>query len=141
MLLGASSAFAVLRRRLLLRGTSLTRVRWAHLCLSIGAAAALAVHVSLFVGFPLTAGVFLGYAAFAAGLAVWLTGSAFVERVRDSIVFHGQLTIVLLALILAHAVTSSATLAPVAPMALGGVSLVAVANGAYHISKLREALR
>ncbi|MDG6901591.1 MAG: hypothetical protein JRM80_06485 [Nitrososphaerota archaeon] len=141
LLLGASSAFIAFRRRLLLGGTKLATVRWTHFALSLGAAAALALHVSLLVGFPLTNGVILGYGAFAAGTAVWLTGSAFVERVRDSLVFHGQLTIVLLALILAHAATTSAVLSPITPVVLASIAVVAVLNGGYHISKMRETLR
>ena len=140
-LIGSSSALMVYRRRLLVGGTKLSTVRWLHLVLSAGAASALAVHVSLLVGFPPTTGVILGYVAFAVGLVVWLTGSAFVERMRDSLVFHGQLTIVLLALILAHASTTSIALAQFAPFTLASVVLVAVLNGAYQLSKLKETLK
>ena len=140
-LIAASSLSMVYRKRVLTGGVSLRAVRWAHLSLSAGAAAALAVHISLMVGFAQSLGVLLGYAAFAAALLVWLTGSAFAERMRDSLVFHGQLTIVMIALVLAHASAASVALSGFAPFVLTSVAVVALLNGAYHLSKLREAMR
>lgn len=137
-----ASSFAILFRRWMIAKTrNLTLVRWTHLSLSAAAAASLTVHVVLSLGFPLTAGVLLGYAAFGTSVLVWLTGGAFVERVRGTLTLHGQFTIIMISLVLVHAAATSVALAPFSPVVFGCVALLGLVNGVYHLTKLGECLR
>jgi hypothetical protein len=54
----------------------------------------LGLHVVLFLAFPLTLPVLLGYGATGAALFVWITGAVYFQGLRNSMFYHGVLSIV-----------------------------------------------
>jgi hypothetical protein len=84
--------------------------RKAHIGVSTAAGLFLVIHIAYSFGYPISDGLILGYASTASAVMVWLTGTAFLERYRDTLYFHGTLTVVAVALIAVHASVSGANL-------------------------------
>jgi predicted ferric reductase len=106
----------------------------------------LGLHVVLFLAFPLSLPVLLGYAATGAALFVWITGGIYFQGVRNSMFLHGLLSIGAIFLILVHtfgagrnipAELSGVSLALTAVALLAGVSLKLAtawkADGSSHV--------
>jgi multisubunit Na+/H+ antiporter MnhE subunit len=78
----------------------------------------------------------LGYIAVAVSIAVWLTGTAFLERLRDSLFFHGTLSSALAGLVMVHAATSNVNIPFVlSEIILGATLLIMLANATFHLSR------
>ena len=78
----------------------------------------------------------LGYVSVAVAVAVWLTGTAFLERLRDSLFFHGALSSILIGLVMVHAATSSVNIPLfLVEIILGTTLVLMVANATYHFSR------
>ena len=135
---GASAALMAFRARLVKVLGGAESLREVHVTVSVLAAVFLAIHVMLFYSFPLTLGMELGYGAFALGLVLWGTGVGFLERNRDSFFLHGSLSVAVVALVVAHAAATGATLPPVVSVvALLASGSVAFASASYNIRKMR----
>jgi hypothetical protein len=83
----------------------------------------LGLHVVLFLAFPLSLPVLLGYAATGAALFVWITGGVYFQGVRNSIFYHGLLSIVGIFLMVVHTFGAGRNI----PMELSGLSLAVIA--------------
>lgn len=83
----------------------------------------LGLHVVLFLSFPLSLPVLLGYAAAGAALFVWLTGGIYFQAVRNSMFYHGLLSIGAIFLMVVHTFGAGRNI----PVALSGVSLALIA--------------
>lgn len=106
LFLAASAAMMLIRKQLLARVKSLAHLRRLHVGVSALAGLFMALHAAYFIQFPLDYGVALGYVAAAGAVAVWLTGTAFLERLRDSLFFHGTLSLVVLGLVAVHSASA-----------------------------------
>jgi len=107
----AATAIEMVARKTILRTfRNLEAIRKVHIAISSFAGIFLLLHVAYFATYPLDSGVLLGYAAAASILVVWLTGTAFLERFRDSLFFHGTLTTAAVALIVLHSSVSGINL-------------------------------
>jgi hypothetical protein len=129
----------VLRKSFVKSAGGLLLYRKAHIGVSTAAGLFLAIHIAFFFGYPINDGIIFGYAAAAAAVVVWLTGTAFLERYRDSLFFHGGLTVAAVALIAVHTSVSGANfpmLLSVAVMA-GGVA-ISLAGLSRQVEKLRD---
>ena len=137
VLVGAA-AFLMLVRGLLLKVMrNLNLLRITHITIAMLGGVFLVIHVSYFWTYPATDGVILGYAAFAVAMVVWLTGTAFLEKVRNSLLFHGSLTTVLVSLALIHGASASVTLpALFSQVMLVVATAVVVANMVYYLLRL-----
>jgi len=82
-------------------------VRGLHVTVATLAAVFLVLHIASLYLPPSTNGILLGYAAVAISAVLWLSGTAFLTKVRDSLFFHGVLSGVFIPLALMHAATSS----------------------------------
>jgi len=137
VLAGISSAFMVLRGRILKITKNLNAIRSTHIAVSALAGVFIVIHVSFYITWPINFGILLGYATFAMAIVVWLTGTAFLERIRDSLLFHSSFSIVFLGLALIHATSSGVNI----PQDLSVLILIAsvgvlVVNAVYQLSKM-----
>jgi len=79
----------------------------------------LGLHVALFLAFPLSLAVLLGYAATGAALFVWITGGIYFQGVRNSTFYHGLLSIGAIFLMVVHTFGAGRNL----PVEFSGLSL------------------
>ena len=99
-----SSVLMVFRGKILKITKNLAAVRSLHVATWALTGVCIVIHVSFYIMMPLSFGIFLGYFAFGMAVVVWLTGTAFLERVRDSFLFHSSFSTAFIALALLHAV-------------------------------------
>ena len=138
IVLGGISAFFMMMRGKLVKLTkSLSGVRTAHVVISTFAGVFLILHIAYFYSWPITTGIVLGYGAFAMSIVVWMTGVAFLERLRDSLLFHSSFSIVFISLALMHAASASYNMLPiVAELLIVGALFVLVSNIWYQLKKM-----
>ena len=138
-LIATSALFMLLRGRILKITRNLQLIRVTHIAISTFAGVFLLLHVAYFISYPITNGVILGYASFATALVVWLTGSAFLEKMRGSLFFHSTLSIVLLSLALMHAATTGINLPLLfSELVLGTTVVVVLTNVVYQSGKFKH---
>jgi hypothetical protein len=136
ILIGFSAVFMLVRSKLLKLTKNIAAVRAAHIAISFLAGVFMIAHIAYLFSPPVSVAVDLGYLSVGIAAAVWLTGTAFLERLRDSLFFHGTLSTILAGVIMVHAATSSVNI----PLALSQAMLaltilIMVANAAYHIRR------
>jgi hypothetical protein len=134
----ALTAVLMLLRRTLLKYTkNLVLVRKTHIYLSTLGGLFIALHVAFFITYPATTPVIMGYIAASVALVVWVTGTAFLERLKDSLFYHGSLSLAAIGLIVIHA-TGSGSNIPLwlAGGVLAGTSGVVFWKAAMHAGKL-----
>lgn len=137
-LIAVSALFMLLRGQLLKITRNLPLIRSAHIAISTLAGLFLLLHVIYFVSYPFNAGILLGYASFSLALVVWLTGTAFLEKVRGSLFFHGTLSVVVISLALLHAASTGINLPLVfTELAIGATVIVVVSNMAHQMRKIK----
>lgn len=102
LFLAVSAAMMILRKQIIARFRDLAQIRRLHVAFSALAGLFIALHAAFFIQFPLDYGVVIGYVAAAGAVAVWMTGTAFLEQLRDSLFFHGTLSLVVLGLVAVH---------------------------------------
>ncbi len=135
-LIALAAALMLLRSRLLKMTKNIALVRWTHVIVSTLAGLFLALHISSLFLPPASTGVILGYAAVLASVAAWLTGAAFLEKVKDSLFFHGVLSSILIPLALMHAATASVNITGyLSELLLAGSAGVVFANAALHVKR------
>lgn len=116
---------------------NLSAIRSFHIALSGLAGIFIVLHIAFYINFPINAGVALGYGTFGIAIAVWLTGTAFIERVRDSFLFHSSLSIAFVALALMHAASTSSNFPLLfSEITIGSCIAVLLANFVYHAEKM-----
>jgi len=83
----------------------------------------LGLHVVLFLAFPLSLPVLLGYGATGAALFVWITGGIYFQGARNSMFYHGLLSIGAIFLMVVHTFGAGRNI----PVELSGLSLALIA--------------
>jgi hypothetical protein len=83
----------------------------------------LGLHVVIFLVFPLSLPVLLGYAATGVALFVWITGGIYFQGVRNSMFSHGLLSIGAVFLMVVHTIGAGRNI----PVELSGISLALTA--------------
>ena len=105
------AAIMMLFRTKLLKWTkSLGAVRSIHVATSTLAGFFLILHISNQYLPPNSTGVILGYTAVFASVIVWLTGTMFLEKVKDTLFFHGVISGLLIPLSMIHAATTGSNI-------------------------------
>jgi hypothetical protein len=136
IMIGLSSIFMLLRSKLLKVTKNITAIRGAHVAVSAFAGVFLLVHIAYLFTPPISVSMDLGYVSVAVAVAVWLTGTAFLEKLRDSLFFHGALASTLVGLVMVHAATASVNIPLfLVEIILGTTLIVMVANATYHLSR------
>lgn len=96
----------------------------------------LLIHADYFISAPLENwGILLGYIAAAAALFVWFSGFAFLERLSDSLLYHGSISLAAISLIVIHSVIFGfETITTEIILAL--VAAVLLLRASQHIAKI-----
>lgn len=132
ILIGATATLMLFRSKLLRLTKNLAAIRAIHVAVSTLAGSFLVVHLACLFSLPSSLGVLLGYFATGAALVVWVSGTAFLERLRDSLFFHGTLASSLVALALVHAATAGANIPyDLSEVMLGSTAVLMAANAAF----------
>lgn len=142
LLLVALAAFLMLVRSKLLKATrNLNLVRTIHVAVSALAGIFLVLHISILYLPPSTTGVLLGYAAVGVSAVLWLTGTAFLTKVKDSLFFHGILSGVFIPLAIMHAaITSPNITLDLSRLMIAGSAGVVFANAALQLRRAASSL-
>ncbi len=122
-LIVATGALMLFKRPLTAWMGSPERLWRLHVVVAGVGGAFLGLHVVLFLSFPLSLPVLLGYAATGAALFVWITGAIYFQGVRNSMFYHGLLTIGGIFLMVVHTFGAGRNI----PVELSGISLAATA--------------
>ncbi len=127
----------LVRKRLLRYTKNLNLLRKVHIYAATAAGFFIVLHVAYFYNYPITDAILLGYGSAALALFVWVTGTAFLERFRDSLFFHGTMSLATIALIVVHSAGAGVNI----PVIFAEASLLAVAGVGFvkaweHLSKV-----
>jgi hypothetical protein len=137
-LISATAVLMLLRRRILKRYKNLEMVRRVHIATASLGGLFLVLHVAYFVTWPLNTEIALGYVSAALALVVWLTGTAFLERFRDSLYFHGTLSLSAISLMVIHSASAGLNVPfAFAEVVLCGTTGVALYKTTQYVGKLR----
>lgn len=137
-LISATAILMLLRRRILKRFKNLELLRRVHLAVAGLGGLFLILHVAYFISWPLSLEILLGYISATLALVVWLTGTAFLERFRDSLYFHGTLSLSAISLMVIHSAATGLNVPlAFAEVVLGGTTAVAVFKTTQYIGKMR----
>ncbi|HUI01203.1 MAG TPA: hypothetical protein VLU99_03850 [Nitrososphaerales archaeon] len=137
-LMGATAVLMLLRKRILRRFKNLEAVRRVHVAVASLAGLFLVLHVAYFITWPINLEILLGYVSAALALVVWLTGTAFLERFRDSLYFHGSLSLSGISLMVIHSASAGLNVPfAVAELVLLGTTFTVVFKSVQYIGKLR----
>lgn len=135
--IGATAVLMLLRRQILKRLKNLELVRRIHVAVAGLGGLFLVLHVACFVSYPFTLAVLLGYVSAALALVVWMTGTAFLERFRDSLYLHGTLSLSAISLMVIHSSAAGLNVPFVlAEVLLGATSAVAIFKASQYVQKL-----
>ena len=137
-LIAATAVMMLLRRQILKRFKNLELIRGTHVTLATLAGLFLILHVAYFISYPLTLEIFLGYVSASLVLVVWLTGTAFLERFRDSLYFHGTLSLSAISLMVIHSAAAGLNVPlALAEVTLGGTTAVAIFKTSQYVQKFK----
>jgi hypothetical protein len=139
-LISATAVMMLLRKRILKRFRNLDLLRRIHMATAGLGGLFLVLHVAYFVTWPVSLEILLGYLSATLALVVWVTGTAFLERFRDSLYFHGTLSLSAISLMVIHSASAGLNVPfAFAEVVLGGTSIVAVYKTTEYIGKMRDA--
>ena len=138
--ISATAVFMLLRRRILKRFKNLDLLRRVHIAVAALGGLFLVLHVAYFITWPLNVEIFLGYASATLALVVWVTGTAFLERFRDSLYFHGTLSLSAISLMVIHSAAAGLNVPfAFAEVVLRGTTTVAIYKTTQYVGKMRDA--
>ena len=122
-LIAATGVLMLFKGRLTVWMGSPERLWRLHIVIAGAGGLFLGLHVVLFLAFPLSLPVLLGYGATGAALFVWITGGIYFQGVRNSMFFHGLLSIGAIFLMVVHTFGAGRNI----PVELSGLSLALTA--------------
>ena len=122
-LIAATGVLMLFKGRLTAWMGSPERLWRLHIVIAGAGGLFLGLHVVLFLALPLSLPVLLGYAATGAALFVWITGGIYFQGVRNSMFYHGLLSIGAIFLMVVHTFGAGRNI----PVALSGLSLALIA--------------
>ena len=98
----------------------------------------LVMHGDFFIGAPISnTGVALGYVATGVALFVWFSGFAFLERLSDSLLYHGSLSLAAVSLMMIHAVSIGFSFQAVtSEIILAVTASILLVTASRHIAKI-----
>ena len=137
-LIAVTAIFMLFRRQILKRFKNLELLRRIHIAVAALAGLFLVLHVAYFISYPVSLEIFLGYASAGLAVVVWITGTAFLERFRDSLYFHGTLSLSAISLMVIHSAAAGLNVPfALAEVVLGGTTAVAVFKTSQYIGKIK----
>jgi len=140
VLIGATAVLMLLRKAILRHFRKLELLRKLHIAVATLGGLFLTLHAAYFISYPLNIEIALGYASAALALIVWVTGTAFLERFRDSLYFHGTLSLSAISLMVIHSASAGLNVPLLlAEAVLGATAATAVFKTSQYMVKLKEA--
>jgi hypothetical protein len=140
-LIGATAVLMLLRRRILKRFKNLELIRRTHVAIAALGGLFLILHVAYFITYPINLEILLGYLSVSLALVVWLTGTAFLEKFRDSLYFHGTLSLSGISLMVIHSAAAGLNVPfLLAEVVLAGTTSIAVFKTSQYVGKMRTAV-
>jgi hypothetical protein len=133
ILIAATAVLMLFKKPILRRTRDPGLLRTVHIIIAGLGGAFLVFHVVVFLLFPLSVPVLFGYLATYAALAVWITGTLFFETLRNSMFYHGLLSLVAVALMAVHVFSAGRTV----PDFVAGIVLVVMACSVLAIAVKR----
>ncbi len=132
----------MLARKTLLKYTkNLDLLRRIHIYASTLGGLFLVLHVAYFVSYPITDAVLLGYVSTAVAGTVWITGMAFLERFRDTLFYHGALSLSAISLMVIHAASAGINFpVDVAYVVIALTTIVVLYKASRHTNKLLKSI-
>lgn len=118
-LIAATGIMMLFKGRLTSRAGSPERLWRLHIIIAGIGGFFLGIHVVLFLAFPISLPVLLGYAGTGAALFVWITGSLYFQGARNSMFLHGVFSIGAVFLFVVHTFGAGRNI----PVVLSGLSL------------------
>jgi len=94
-----------------------------HIIIAGAGGVFLGLHVVVSLAYPLTPPIFLGYLGTGGALFVWLTGGVYFQGLRNSMFYHGLLSIGAIFLMVLHTFDAGRNI----PMEVSGISLALAA--------------
>jgi hypothetical protein len=139
-LIAITAVFMLFRRQILKRFKRLELIRRVHVAVAGLGGLFLVLHIAYFISYPLNIGISLGYGSAGLALIVWLTGTAFLERFRDSLYFHGTLSLSAISLMVIHSAAAGINIPfALAEVILGGTTVLTIFKTSQYIEKMRTA--
>ncbi|MDG6940255.1 MAG: hypothetical protein JRN39_07635 [Nitrososphaerota archaeon] len=139
ILISVSSALMVMRSRLLKMTRNINMLRTVHLAMATSAGLFMVLHVAYYISYPLSLGIVFGYASAAVSFVVWVTGTAFLQRIRETLFVHSTLSIVFLGMVLVHIASTSVNLPPqFSYVLLACVAAIALLNASQVLPRERR---
>jgi hypothetical protein len=135
ILIAATAVLMLFKKPILRRTKDPELLRRFHIVIAGLGGAFLVFHVVVFLLFPLSLPVLFGYLATYAALATWITGTLFFEGLRNSMFYHGLLSLVAIALMAVHVFGAGRSL----PDFVAGIVLVVMAVSVLAIAVKRFA--
>jgi hypothetical protein len=136
--IGATAVLMLFRRQILRRFKNLDLLRRVHIAVASLGGLFLVLHVAYFISYPITVEILFGYVSAGMALVVWLTGTAFLERFRDSLYFHGTLSLSAISLMVIHSSAAGLNVPfALAEVVLGGTTAVAIFKTSQYVQKMR----
>lgn len=138
-LIAATGVLMLLKGRLSARVGSPEGLWRLHIVVAGAGGLFLGLHVVLFLAFPLSLPLLLGYGAAGAALFVWVTGGIYFQGARNSMFYHGLLSIGAIFLMIVHTFGAGRNI----PMEFSGLSLALIAAAvlagvAWRVAKARQ---
>jgi hypothetical protein len=139
ILISFTAVFMLFRRTLLKLTKKLDILRKIHIYAGTLGGFFLVLHVAYFISYPLSDAIVLGYIAAAAAAVVWITGTAFLERFKDTLFYHGSISLAAISLMVIHAASSGSNIpSELAYAALGITSIVVLVKALGHAKKVAK---
>ena len=140
ILISFTSVFMLVRKMVLKYTKNLDLLRRVHIYAATLGGLFLILHVAYFISYPVTMAVILGYISAAVAGVVWITGTAFLERFRDSLFYHGTLSLAGISLMVIHSSASGINIpAYFAYAVLIAAVAVTLYKAAHHTDRLLKA--
>ncbi|MDA4117692.1 MAG: hypothetical protein OK455_05035 [Thaumarchaeota archaeon] len=137
-LISITAVFMLLRKRILKRFRNLELLRRTHILVAALGGLFLVLHVAYFISYPINVEIALGYASSSLALVVWVTGTAFLERFRDSLYFHGTLSLSAISLMVIHSAAAGINVPfAIAEVVLAGTTSLAIFKTYQYFGKMR----
>jgi hypothetical protein len=136
-LIAFTAVFMLIRRTLLRFTKNLELLRKIHMYAGTLGGVFLVLHVAYFVSYPLSDPIVLGYISAVAAGIVWITGSAFLERFKDALFYHGSISLVAISLMVIHAAGAGSNIPiTLAYVLLGLTSVIVLVKALSHARKM-----
>jgi hypothetical protein len=132
-----TGVFMLGRKRLLRYTRNLELLRKIHILCSLLGGLFLVLHVAYFVTYPITNAVMLGYVSAAVAGVVWVMGTAFLERFKDTLFYHGTLSLASIAMMVIHATSAGINIPiSVSYIVLALTSSIMLVKAYEHVGKI-----